>query len=61
MGCTPPKRRKSTSELNDPRGYSQSITDNISEFEDEKERLKRLVRNNNFTQQTNALDVDKHM
>ncbi|WWC60984.1 uncharacterized protein I303_103561 [Kwoniella dejecticola CBS 10117] len=28
---------------------------------DEKERAKRLVRTNNFTQQTNALDVDKHM
>ncbi|ORX39980.1 hepatocellular carcinoma-associated antigen 59-domain-containing protein [Kockovaella imperatae] len=31
------------------------------ELEDEKERAKRLVRSNNFTQQTNALDVDKHM
>ncbi|KAK1924900.1 hepatocellular carcinoma-associated antigen 59-domain-containing protein [Papiliotrema laurentii] len=40
---------------------STKKTDEHSEFEDEKERLKRLVRNNNFTQQTNALDVDKHM
>ncbi|KAL0254037.1 hypothetical protein I308_101416 [Cryptococcus tetragattii IND107] len=31
------------------------------EMEDEDERAKRLVRVNNFTQQTNALDVDKHM
>ncbi|AFR93368.1 hypothetical protein J008_01241 [Cryptococcus neoformans] len=31
------------------------------EMEDEAERAKRLVRVNNFTQQTNALDVDKHM
>jgi hypothetical protein len=31
------------------------------EWGDEAERVKRLVRNNNFTQQTNALDVDKHM
>lgn len=30
-------------------------------MEDEAERAKRLVRVNNFTQQTNALDVDKHM
>ena len=30
--------------------------------EDDKEaRARRVVRNNNFTQQTNALDVDKHM
>ncbi len=33
----------------------------FSELEDENERAKRLVRSNNFTQQTNALDVDKHM
>ncbi|OCF55769.1 hypothetical protein L486_06520 [Kwoniella mangroviensis CBS 10435] len=31
------------------------------ELEDDNERAKRLVRTNNFTQQTNALDVDKHM
>jgi hypothetical protein len=29
--------------------------------EDDQERVKRMVRSNNFTQQTNALDVDKHM
>lgn len=30
--------------------------------EEEKEaRARRVVRANNFTQQTNALDVDKHM
>ncbi|WWC69315.1 uncharacterized protein I206_103253 [Kwoniella pini CBS 10737] len=28
---------------------------------DDNEKAKRLVRSNNFTQQTNALDVDKHM
>ena len=28
---------------------------------DEKDALARKVRSNNFTQQTNALDVDKHM
>lgn len=30
--------------------------------EDDKEaKARRVVRNNNFTGQTNALDVDKHM
>jgi hypothetical protein len=29
--------------------------------EDEKDQLARKVRSNNFTQQTNALDVNKHM
>jgi hypothetical protein len=28
---------------------------------DEESKLRKLVRSNNFTQQTNALDVDKHM
>lgn len=32
-----------------------------SDDEDEAKKAKRLVRANNFTQQTNALDVDKHM
>lgn len=32
-----------------------------SEFADEAERMMRMVRSNNFTQQTNALDTDKHM
>ncbi|KAK8869696.1 hypothetical protein IAR55_000264 [Kwoniella newhampshirensis] len=31
------------------------------ETANESEKAKRLVRANNFTQQTNALDVDKHM
>lgn len=35
--------------------------DPTDEFADEAERLKNLVRSNNFTQQTNALDVDRHM
>lgn len=37
------------------------LTGPIREFEGDQERAKRLVRSNNFTQQTNALDVDKHM
>jgi hypothetical protein len=35
--------------------------DPTDDFADEAERLKNLVRSNNFTQQTNALDVDRHM
>ena len=31
------------------------------EPEDDDERARRMVRATNFTQQTNALDVDKHM
>lgn len=32
-----------------------------SEFADEAERMMRMVRTNNFTQQTNTLDTDKQM
>jgi hypothetical protein len=33
----------------------------LSEPEDKAAKMRRAVRANNFTQQTNALDVDKHM
>jgi hypothetical protein len=33
----------------------------IRDEDDKEARARRVVRNNNFTQQTNALDVDKHM
>jgi Hepatocellular carcinoma-associated antigen 59 len=46
-----------------PRQYqNSSVTD--GKFRDEEGReakARRAVRTNNFTQQTNALDVDKHM
>ena len=32
-----------------------------SDDEDKNAKTRRVVRANNFTQQTNALDVDKHM
>ncbi|WVQ71837.1 hypothetical protein IAR50_001379 [Cryptococcus sp. DSM 104548] len=35
--------------------------DKDDDLADETEKVKRLVRANNFTGQTNALDVDKHM
>ena len=31
------------------------------DLEDAEAKARRVVRTNNFTQQTNALDVDKHM
>ena len=33
----------------------------LSDEEDKETKARRVVRANNFTQQTNALDVDKHM
>jgi hypothetical protein len=33
----------------------------LSDGEDKDAKARRVVRANNFTQQTNALDVDKHM
>jgi hypothetical protein len=35
--------------------------DIVREPEDKAAKMRRAVRANNFTQQTNALDVDKHM
>lgn len=32
-----------------------------SDPEDQQSIMRKIVRSNNFTQQTNALDVDKHM
>ena len=32
-----------------------------SDAEDAETKARKVVRSNNFTQQTNALDVDKHM
>lgn len=40
----------------------QQRTDNKCRAEESREaKARRAVRTNNFTQQTNALDVDKHM
>ncbi|KAF8307630.1 hypothetical protein DL93DRAFT_2087889 [Clavulina sp. PMI_390] len=33
----------------------------VEDGEDEESKARKIVRSNNFTQQTNALDVDKHM
>ena len=42
--------------------FSSSEISHIPRTEEGKTaKARRVVRNNNFTQQTNALDVDKHM
>ena len=33
----------------------------LNRLHNEETKARRAVRTNNFTQQTNALDVDKHM
>jgi hypothetical protein len=37
------------------------FTDNGSEEANKEAKARRVVRTNNFTQQTNVMDVDKHM
>ena len=37
------------------------LMNSSSEEEDKDAKARRVVRANNFTQQTNVLDVDKHM
>ena len=39
----------------------QDDTDDARELEGDEAKARRAVRANNFTQQTNTLDVDKHM
>ncbi|CAH7687610.1 hepatocellular carcinoma-associated antigen 59-domain-containing protein [Phakopsora pachyrhizi] len=39
----------------------EDIKKDESDHEDEESRAKKLIKANNFTQQTNTLDVDKHM
>lgn len=42
-------------------GRQTDIRCTNSDPADEQSIMRKLVRSNNFTQQTNALDVDKHM
>ncbi|RDB20121.1 Uncharacterized protein C9orf78 [Hypsizygus marmoreus] len=42
-------------------GSSANQADDVDDEEEREARARRVVRANNFTQQTNALDVDKHM
>ncbi|KAF5387745.1 hypothetical protein D9615_000689 [Tricholomella constricta] len=57
------KKKKRPREEGEEGGLKKGAPkDDEEEDEEEKEaRARRVVRANNFTQQTNALDVDKHM
>jgi len=60
------RRRKPDDEADMPQGGLRpgaQISDesDSDEAEDKATKMRRAVRANNFTQQTNALDVDKHM
>lgn len=56
--CTSSSLGRQTSKVEYVGGSGMLI---LGRDEDDKARLKRMVRSNNFTQQTNALDVDRHM
>ncbi|KAL6309850.1 hepatocellular carcinoma-associated antigen 59-domain-containing protein [Sparassis latifolia] len=59
------KKRKRPREGDEPQGglrKGADVNDNEEEEEEDAEaKARRVVRTNNFTQQTNVLDVDKHM
>ncbi|KAG6910768.1 hypothetical protein DXG01_007655 [Tephrocybe rancida] len=58
------KKKRPREEEGDQGGLKKGARDREEEEEDDEEkeaRARRVVRANNFTQQTNALDVDKHM
>ncbi|EDR12255.1 uncharacterized protein LACBIDRAFT_292747 [Laccaria bicolor S238N-H82] len=56
------KRKRTKEEEGDQGGLRKGAAVEEEEDEEEKEaRARRVVRANNFTQQTNTLDVDKHM
>ncbi|KAJ7213712.1 hepatocellular carcinoma-associated antigen 59-domain-containing protein [Mycena haematopus] len=58
------RKKKRPREEEAEQGGLRKATAIPEEEEDDEERdarARRVVRNNNFTQQTNALDVDKHM
>lgn len=47
--------------LREGKGVSKDMNDDDEDGEDKNAKARRVVRANNFTQQTNALDVDKHL
>ncbi|KAL0950237.1 hypothetical protein HGRIS_010223 [Hohenbuehelia grisea] len=60
------KRRRPVEEPEQKSGLHKGATpehddDGAGEAAEKEARARRVVRQNNFTQQTNALDVDKHM
>ncbi|KAK7062104.1 hepatocellular carcinoma-associated antigen 59-domain-containing protein [Favolaschia claudopus] len=56
------KKRSREEEEEAKGGLKKGATPDADEEDAERDaKARRVVRNNNFTQQTNALDVDKHM
>ncbi|KAJ3516151.1 hypothetical protein NLJ89_g1308 [Agrocybe chaxingu] len=57
------KKKKRPREEKDQGGLRKGAAahDEDDEEEDKDAKTRRVIRSNNFTQQTNALDVDKHM
>jgi len=56
------KKKKRAREEGELGGLQKGVRDNDEdEMEDLTIKTRRVIRSNNFTQQTNALDVDKHM
>ncbi|CAA7260132.1 unnamed protein product [Cyclocybe aegerita] len=57
------KKKKRPREEKDQGGLRKGVAahDEDDEEEDKDAKTRRVIRSNNFTQQTNALDVDKHM
>ncbi|KDR84038.1 hypothetical protein GALMADRAFT_236633 [Galerina marginata CBS 339.88] len=55
------KKKKRPREEGDQGGLKKGAHDEEEDEEEKEARTRRVIRSNNFTQQTNALDVDKHM
>ncbi|GAW01033.1 hypothetical protein LENED_002601 [Lentinula edodes] len=61
-GVTKKKRKRTKEEEEEEQGgLRKGAAVDEDEEEDKDAKARRVVRANNFTQQTNALDVDKHM
>ncbi|KAF8969343.1 hepatocellular carcinoma-associated antigen 59-domain-containing protein [Flammula alnicola] len=55
------KKKKRPREEGEQGGLKKGVPDDEEDEEEKEARTRRVIRSNNFTQQTNALDVDKHM
>jgi len=55
------KKKKRPREEGEQSGLRKGAHDEEEDEEEKEARARRVVRANNFTQQTNILDVDKHM
>lgn len=55
------KKKKRPREEGEQSGLRKGVQDEEEDEEEKEARARRVVRANNFTQQTNTLDVDKHM